>query len=162
MSGPSFTTSDLSPVARPKKRRFRAVPLWVPFVIVMLASPFITAGVFAAGNYITEHTTVTVDSGAWAVSVGAGTEYIPLCGWGGSSNCPWHVNPGSDYTTSVLVSGYFAGKNASLSAPSPFRLLSTEPSLPALVPPSGLVITVDLGLPSSPGEYSFLGTVTFT
>jgi hypothetical protein len=160
MSGPTTPASDLLSSERPKKRRLRDVPAWVPIVIVIVASPLITLGAFAVADYIVEHTTVTVDSATWAIPVGGGTEYIISCGPGWSS-CPQHVKPGSDYMTSIFVSGYFAGKNVTLSAPSPFRLLSTDPSLPVLVPPSGLVITMDLGLPSSPGEYTFLGTVTF-
>ncbi|MFZ0829559.1 MAG: hypothetical protein WCB18_02675 [Thermoplasmata archaeon] len=144
-----------------KKRRVRSTPLWVLVVIPLLAGPLAIFGVFAIGSYITEHTTVTIDAASWTIPVGGGTEYLLSCGPGVGS-CPQDVKPGSDYTTSIFVSGYFAGKSVNLAAPSPFRLLGTEPYLPVPVPPTGLVITVDLGLPSSPGEYSFLGTVTFS
>ncbi|MGD0589153.1 MAG: hypothetical protein ABSA63_10265 [Thermoplasmata archaeon] len=129
----------------------------------MAASPFITAGVFAIGDYITAHTTVTVDLVSWAVTFGGETEYIVSCQTIGSFGpCPHEVKPGSDYSTSVYISGYFAGKNVSLSAPSPFRLGSTYPVLPVLVPDFGVTISVNLTLPSSPGEYSFTGAVIFS
>ena len=160
MSGPTLSANNQPGLNRPEKRPGRIIPTWVLIVIVVVAGPLATLGVFSVGSYITDHTTVTIDSVAWAVNVSGATEYIISCG-GGQGTCPQQVKPGSDYATTIFVSGYFAGKNVSLSAPSPFRLLSTNPDLPVLVPSSGLAIMVDLGLPSSPGEYTFLGMVTF-
>jgi len=133
----------------------------VPFVVAIAMSPLVTFGVFAIGNYITNTTTVTIDHAAWAVPVGGTIEYIPMCGFGSTVNCPYHVRPGSDFSAPIYVSGYFLGRNVSLSAPAPFSLVSTDPTLPTLVPSTGLMVTVDLGLPSTSGEYSFTGNVTF-
>jgi hypothetical protein len=163
MSGPPSLSDGPSPISGTKKRRRRDVPLWVPIVAVMAASPFISAGVFAIAEYVTAHTTVTIDLVSWAVTVDGGTEYIITCQTSGSFGpCPHQVKPGSEYASSIYISGYFAGKNVSLSAPSPFQLKSTNPGLPAPVPLSGLTIAVNLTLPSSPGEYSFTGEVIFS
>jgi len=158
-------TNGLSPVGRPKKRRLRDAPVWAIVVLAILAGSLGSIGVVALANYITDQTTITIDHMAWAFTYAPGaTGYLPMCGFGGFSSCPYHAPPGSDYTGSVLISGYSAnaGKNVTLSAPSPFRLISTDPILPALVPPAGLLILVDLQLPTSAGEYSFTGTVTIS
>jgi hypothetical protein len=163
MSGPTPPTTGPSSVDRPKKRRLRDAPGWVLIVIAILAVLLVPLGVFAVANYITNQTTVTIDDMAWALTYAPGaTGYLPICGFGGTGNCPSHVHPGSDFTGSVLISGYYAGKNVGLSAPSPFRLISTDPTLPAVVSAPGLLISVDLQLPQSAGEYSFTGTVTFS
>jgi|SRR5271157_4861102 len=163
MVGPVLPSDGVSTTAKSEKPKHRQVPLWVPIVAVMAASPLIYAGVFAVGDYITTHTTVTVDLVSWAVNYDGGTEYFISCQTAGSfGSCPTHVTPGSNYATSVFISGYFAGKNASLTAPSPFDLRSTTPNLPALVLSVGLTIGVNLTLPSSPGEYSFTGAVIFS
>ena len=151
------------PAAAPKKRRLGKVPIWGWILIAIVASSLFSLGVPAIQNYVVDHTTVSVSSGAWAVPVGGGQEYSPMCGWGGvDGGCPSRVSPGSDYATSISLSSYFAGKNVALSAPSPFRILSTNPTLPVQIPSSGITISVDLGLPSTPGVYSFLGTVSFS
>ena len=148
------------PVDRSPPRRFRDVPWWVVVLIVLVAAPLAGAGTFSLAGYVVDHTTVTVDSVTWAVSVGGTTEYWISCG-GGEGNCPMHVKPGSEYATTVFAAGFFAGKNLTLSVPGPFRIVSTDPALPAPVPPNGLTVSVDLGLPSTAGEYSCLGTATF-
>ncbi|MGP8076435.1 MAG: hypothetical protein ACLP8Y_06875 [Thermoplasmata archaeon] len=120
--------------------------------------------VFAVGDIINDQTTVTIDTMAWAVTYApGGTGYLPICGFGGEgfANCPYRTQPGSDYSSSVLISGYYGEMNVTLTAPSPFVLLSTTPQLPAPVSPSGLVISFELQLPKTAGEYSFVGTVTF-
>jgi hypothetical protein len=163
MSGPVSPSYGALITAKGEQRRHRQVPLWVLIVAVMAASPLIYAGVFAIGDYITTHTTVTVDLVSWAVPVGGGTEYIISCQTVASiGNCPYPASPGSNYALSVFLSGYFEGKNVSLTAPSPFHLRSTAPDLPALVSSAGLTIGVNLTLPSSPGEYSFTGAVIFS
>jgi hypothetical protein len=152
-------------VNRPRERRLRDTPGWVLIAIAILAGMLIVLGVFAVANYTADQTTVTIDEMVWEFTYAQGaTGYLPICGFGGGefSSCPVRAPPGSDYTGSLLISGYFAGKNVSLSAPSPFRLISTNPTLPVLVTPSGLDITFELQLPTSAGEYSFIGSLTFS
>ena len=152
-------TGPPSTLDRPKRRRFRSVPSWVPIVIVLAAAPFLTFGVLGVANFIQEHTTVSLGYVSWEMNVSGAPEYLVSCQ---QQSCPQHAAPGSDYTSTIFVSGYFAGKNVTLSAPSPFRLLSTIPTLPALVPGAGLTITVVLGLPSTAGDYNCLGLVAFS
>ncbi|MGA8711219.1 MAG: hypothetical protein WB786_08360 [Thermoplasmata archaeon] len=147
-----------------RKRRLRDTPIWVLVTIAVAVGVIVPQGVFAAANYITDQTTITIDTMAWAFTYAPGVSgYLPICGFGGEGfgNCPYRAQPGLDYTSSVFISGYFAGKNVNLSAPSPFHLISTNPNLPALVTSSGLLISVDLQLPKTAGEYSFTGNVTF-
>jgi len=121
-------------------------------------------GVFALLNYVNDQTTVTIDVMAWEFTYAPGaTGYLPICGFGGGGfpSCPYRAQPGSDYSSSVLISGYFDGRNITLSAPSPFLLLSTNPQLPAHVTASGLLISFELQLPKTAGEYSFTGPVAF-
>jgi hypothetical protein len=163
MSGLASPSDGSLISAKGGQRRRRQVPLWVPIVAVMAASPLIFAGVFAIGDYITTHTTVTVDLVSWAVPVGGETEYIISCQAVASVGiCPYHASPGSNYAVSVFISGYFAGKNVTLTAPLPFHVRSTTHDLPAPLSLAGLTIEVNLTLPSSPGEYSFTGAVVFS
>ncbi len=148
------------PVDRSPPRRFRDVPWWVPVLVFLVAAPLAGAGTLSLVGYVVDHTTVTVNSVTWAVSVGGATEYWISCG-GGEGNCPTHAKLGSEYATTFVASGYFAGKNLTLSVPGPFRIVSTDPALPVMVPPNGITVSVDLGLPSTAGEYSCLGTATF-
>jgi hypothetical protein len=157
-------TSSPAPAIPRRKRRLRDTPSWVLVTIAVAVGVLVPQGLFAAANYITDQTTVTIDTMAWAFTYAPGvTGYLPICGFGGEGfgSCPYRAQPGLDYTSSVFISGYFAGKNVTLSAPSPFHLISTHPDLPALVTSSGLLISVELQLPKTAGEYSFTGTVTF-
>lgn len=112
----------------------------------------------SATSYYVAHTTVSIDVVAWAFPQHYG--YAIECDSGGNP-CPGDVAPDSNSSGLISVSGYFEGKNISLLAPAPFHLISTDPVLPVPVPAAGVDITVVLGLPSSPGEYSFTGNVTF-
>ncbi len=129
-------------------------------LVVLVAAPLAGAGLLSLANYAVDRTTVTVGSVIWAVPVGGTTEYWISCG-PGAGNCPTHATPGSEFSTTFVASGYFAGKNLTLSVAEPFRIVSTVPGLPVAVPPSGLTVSVELALPSAPGTYSCLGTVTF-
>ncbi len=132
-------------------------------VAVVAASPLIMMGVFALGDYIVAHTTVTIDLVSWAMPVDGHAVYDISCqSSDGVGNCPYHVKPGSVYSTTLFFAAPYSGTNVTLYAPSPFSIASTDPGLPAVVPPTGLNIAVNLTLPSSPGEYSFTGNVTFS
>lgn len=145
------------------RRPRRQVSLWVVILAVLAASSVVPIGVFLTGDYIVAHTTVTINLVSWSVPIQGHREYDVSCqSFDGVGDCPYHVKPGSIYTTSVLIPSMFSGMNVSLYAPSPFSIASTDPSLPALVPSSGLPITVHLTLPGSPGPYSFTGSVTFS
>ena len=153
------------PAAGPGKwRSLRTTPTWALVAIFVVVSLLVPQGVFATLNYYNDQTTVTIDSMAWEFTYAPGaTGYLPICGFGGGAfpSCPYRAQPGSDYSSSVLISGYFEGKNITLSAPSPFLLLSTSPQLPAPVSASGLLISFELQLPKTAGEYSFTGPITF-
>jgi len=146
---------------RGRGRHRRPMPTWALVLVLLVACPLATYGVFSLANLVVNATTVTVTTGAWGVPVGGSIEYSPMCGWGGTDGCPYHVAPGSTYVTTLELSPYFEGRSVTLSVPSPFRLVSTSPTLPASVPAGGLDITITLSLPSTSGEYSFLGSVTF-
>jgi hypothetical protein len=165
MSG-TFADLNRPAAAEPRrKRRLQDVPTWVLVAVSIGASILVSQGAVAAVNYYTDQTTVTIDTMAWALTVAPGvTGYLPICGFGGEglSSCPYRAQPGSDYFSSVLISGYFHGMNATLAASAPFHLVSTNPQLPALVPASGLLISFQLQLPKSAGEYSFVGPVAFS
>lgn len=147
---------------RPKRQPRRHVPFWLVLVAVLAVSPLIGAGVFAIGNYIVAHTTVTVDLVSWSVPLRGGSVYEISCqSSNGVGTCPYHVKPGSVFSTTVYIAIY-PGMNVSLYAPPPFSLASTSPGLPVTVPSAGISIGVNLTLPSAPGEYSFTGNVTFS
>lgn len=149
----------------PRRRPRRQLPLWVAVVVVLVASPLILAGVFAIGNYVVARTTVTINLVSWSVSLNGTPLYQVSCqGRDNGGNCPYQVKPGSVYATTLSVWPLYPGRsmNVTIYAPSPFSIASTHPSLPALVSPTGLQIAVNLTLPSSPGEYSFTGNVTFS
>lgn len=138
--------------------------LWWALVAALVAVGLLGGpAALAIDNYVVAHTTVTIDLVSWAVSVNGQTWYQVSCqSNSGFGDCPYHIRPGSVYATEVYFGPYYAGKNVTLSAPSPFSIASTSPSLPALIPPSGVSVTVRLALPSAPGEYSFTGNVTFS
>jgi hypothetical protein len=136
----------------------------VPIVIAVLAGQLILWGVFAVGDYIEDTSTVTVTLVSWGLS----EHGQPVFGYliecqspGGAPSCPYRVSPGSDYTSILLISGFFANGTLTLETPSPFRLVSTTPVLPLVVPAGGVDLTVVLELPSTAGEYSFTGTANF-
>lgn len=105
-------------------------------------------------------TTVTLTMGSWAVQTeGNISYYIPICGWGGGPDCPSRVPPGSSYLTAFSISGEYQGRQLNLSVPVPFALASTDPALPVTVPASGIQVNVSIRLPTTPGEYSLLGTI---
>lgn len=135
------------------------IPTWVLIVSLVIAIPLVASGVLAVADYVVEHTTVTVDAVSWAVNVSGTTEYSISCGPGYVS-CPYHVKPGSEYSTSLVISPFFAGKSVSLSVPPPFQLVAPAPGVWSPVGSDGLVIPVTLQLPGSPGEYSLTGTIS--
>jgi hypothetical protein len=138
------------------------VPNWLVVLLVLITGPLAGYGAVSAANYYIAHTTVSVDLVSWAIpEPGGGALYDIECQANTGNDCPQHVPPGSTYSGTVSVSGYYEGKNVSLRAPSPFRLVSTDPGLPVRVPASGVDITVVLGLPTSAGEYSFTGNMSF-
>jgi len=163
MYGLVSPTGSPFPVDRPKKRRLRDAPGWVLIALAFLASMLVVLGGLAVANYVTDQTTVTINEMAWEFNYAPGVAgYLPICGFGGVGigGCPYRAHPGSDFTGSLMISGGYVGKNVSLSVPSPFRLISTDPTLPIAVPPSGLDIAFELQLPTSAGEYAFIGTLT--
>jgi len=142
-------------------RRKSAVSVWIPVAILVVGAPLGAFGAVSLANYYVDHTSVTITSGAWAISPPGMTTtyYLAACGWGGATSCPGHVHPGAPFSTSFYLGGSYAGENLSLVVPAPFRLVSSEPSLPTTVPSSGIEVAVVLGLPTTGGQYSFLGTI---
>jgi len=161
MAASDSLSTETEPPRRGWGRHRRQVPTWALVLVLLVACPLAAYGVFDLANFVVNATTVTVTTGAWSVPVGGSVEYSPMCGWGVADGCPYHVAPGSTYVTTLELSPYFEGRSVTLSVPGPFRLVSTSPSLPASIPAGGLDITITLSLPSTPGEYSFLGSVTF-
>ena len=144
-----------APGSSPKGRRRRSVPDWVVVVVGLVAVVLAGPAVFAIGDYYVAHTTVTVALVSWALPPVNGTSYGYLIECQG--NCPTQAHPGSTYTGTVYIEG-FRG-NVTLEVPAPFALVSTDPTLPAPIPPTGLPLSIELKIPSSPGTYSFTGQI---
>ncbi len=170
MSHPSVAASPPGPPDR-KRRRLRKVPFWAILVAVAIASPVITFGISSLGDYIENTTTVTVTDIAWEIVLHGQNqhEYMIACQSEldngqpiGPDPCPYRVHPGSDYNTSFFVSGYFQNTSLTLGTPPPFELMSTTPSLPAMIPSNGLQLSVELKLPTSAGQFNFTGTESFS
>lgn len=163
MPGSPQASANRSAVGAPQRSPRRQFPLWAMVVALVAVGLLIVPAVFTIGDYVVAHTTVTVDLVSWGVSInGQSWSQVSCQGSGGFGGCPYHVKPGSVYTTAVYFGAYYAGRNVTLFAPSPFSIASTSPSLPASIPASGISVTVHLALPSAPGEYSFTGNVTFS
>lgn len=158
MSGTTSLGTAALPSAPAKTRGSRILRAWAPVIVAIAPGPVLTFGVFSVGNYITDHTTVTIGEVSWQVNVSGAPEYFVSCQF---TSCPQQVAPGTEYRTSVDISGYFSGKTVRLEAPGPFRLVSTDPTLPTTVPAYGLVVAVVIALPSTAGDYTCLGAVTF-
>ena len=149
-----------------RRWRFRDMPLWAVVVIVMVASPAITYGVFATADYIVDNTTVTVTGVSWYITVGGQPlhEWIIACTSNAGpywASCPYRAHSGSEYVATISLSAYFSERSLTLTTPSPFHLVSTTPSLPFQVPAAGGSLVVDIELPSSAGTYDFNGTAAF-
>jgi hypothetical protein len=155
-SGP---TESYAGQSTPLRARSRKIPDWV--VVVVGVVGVIGAGVLGneIGAYYISHTTVTVSIISWGLPSMNGSVYA----WAVECQqeaCPTQAHPGSTYTGSIFLSGFWGtGGNVTLTTPAPFTLVSTEPTLPAVLPAGGLTISIELKLPSAAGTYSFTGQV---
>jgi hypothetical protein len=178
MSTPS-STEVTAGTAHAKRRVPDDVPLLIVFIGVAISSLLVIPGVFAVGNYIEDITTITITNVAWDVVLHGEDqhEYTIACqsdltGGGlfgvsspmptGINPCPYRAHPGSDYNASFYVGSFYRNSTMTLVTPAPFELISTTPSLPAPVPSGGFELTVELKLPTTAGQYTFLGDETFS
>lgn len=156
MNPPSNPPGAPAPTTRSARRRkYRDAALVVGLVAaVLVAGP----ATFALLGYYTAQTTVTVTLVSWRLPPFNGT-------FVGSDvsrqQCATRARPGSTYASSVYLS-YGTGQNVSLSAPGPFALVSTSPTLPSPVPSGGLQISFVLRYPETPGTYSFTGSIVLS
>jgi hypothetical protein len=158
-------STPISPPPRDTRSSRRRFPVSAWVVVALVACSLAASGAVALGNYVVARTTVSVSSVAWDIVVNG----TPVQGYWISCQpwmptvCPDKVSPDSTFNSTLPIYGsMFVGAELSLVVTGPFHLVSTTPSLPLTVPPQGLTLSYELALPSSAGQYDFLGTAVFT